>query len=535
MHSLLVATFSEREGPKILVRCHEGGPGDATAPANVWYSTLVAGDGDDGGFVDDGQPRCFHSVPGDGGDAASPLLRSLCLRALCVEHVGPEREGRVLFGQHGRLFTLTYVFQLLDRRARGMHRSFAFIYTHPSLAMLVGNAQYLDVLLRDFAATLKRCAKLTFQADAYLRLSAARHEAGTLHLTASSSPSSAAQQQQKPRHQRTSSTGGWPDVAATAAAAAAPAELRSLSELLNKPLIVKELHVKLSYALYSCRGRLVKRGPPPGVGGGAVFPGRQAQVQAVEEREPVGHRPLTLHDVKSALAAGPGGAAYDRRSEIERIEPADAFRTLLFHLASGDQVIVTADEDSVAASVVTLLSTVLPEPLRKVLPLSDEYVQGYACNLLGLPQQVFQNGVLGSLDPGCVHIAFGRCVRGTAVPKRGVLTRNAARWGGRRVSDAQYPRDLDMLAAMASPSEESQLLRLQMKFWRQAVLFSSYVRATRSQRTAMGLTHNERKRYLSLVCVNSANPAADAAVFLFLGSAGSKMMRDAAAAAATGP
>lgn len=66
----------------------------------------------------------------------SSRLKSMCLRSLSVEYVGPGREGLVLFGSRDQGYQLAYVFRIKDAKARGFTRWFAFLLIHSNLGML---------------------------------------------------------------------------------------------------------------------------------------------------------------------------------------------------------------------------------------------------------------------------------------------------------------------------------------------------------------------------------------------------------------
>ena len=201
MHSIVLTTFSEREGPKLLLRCseesqldteccysteetsHGGAPWSSHAVTHMGTTTTTAR------FtpLSPNPPQeaatgfsSFYNSFGANGPAPTGFVKSVCLRALSIEHVGPHREGKVLFGQKGRVFSLAFVFQLLDSEARGMHRTFAFVYTHPDPTFLMASVQYIGATMGDIAASLKRAAKHTFQSPSRKRhsLSVFEHDGG---------------------------------------------------------------------------------------------------------------------------------------------------------------------------------------------------------------------------------------------------------------------------------------------------------------------------------------------------------------------
>jgi folliculin len=71
-------------------------------------------------------------------------FKSLSLRTLSVEYVGPGREGPVLFGDENNGYNFAYVFKIKDSKARGFARWFAFVLMDPSLSFLTLSWAFLQ-------------------------------------------------------------------------------------------------------------------------------------------------------------------------------------------------------------------------------------------------------------------------------------------------------------------------------------------------------------------------------------------------------
>eukprot|EP01063_Lacrimia_lanifica_P013492 TRINITY_DN20139_c0_g1_i1.p1 TRINITY_DN20139_c0_g1~~TRINITY_DN20139_c0_g1_i1.p1 ORF type:complete len:590 (+),score=121.06 TRINITY_DN20139_c0_g1_i1:120-1889(+) len=555
MNATLVATFSERDGPKLLM-CTSA---QAALAGEAWYSTQRSG-------------AVYYSAPTATKEYAS-AARFLCVRALSSESVGPDREGKVVFGQQGKTFALCYVFHVYDVEARGMQRQYTLVFTHADCEVLMGGAAYIGAALRELAAELRAASKKVFCAEHRRRV-------------------------------RQVGSADYQDVSSWGAAVPMPAprtrELRTLAELLNDPHVMPALHARLSGLLHALAARPVVNtaspcipmhtldaavDPSKGRGDGCHVPGttphtspersapmnvRQPhesspfpQVRSISVGEEVhaatspaphaacrtlmqdtvapspsgsfsdsrssqapsrgGHeedtaRRVLLHDIRAALIRGPSRRHGDVLSGPHQPVGQDAFPLLIFHLAAGDQVVVTSDSRATTVAAVHTLAQLLPKTVRKCQAYSEKYVPGYECNLLGLPRQAWAAEVGHELPDGCVHLALAGAVRDTVKPRAAALSRNSAlaRLLRLRKAEAMYPAEVDQLAAANSPLETLQAARLQLKYWRVALLYASYAMATRHAR-AFDLSSTQVKKALALVSVVSPQPAADAAIFRFMG------------------
>lgn len=75
-------------------------------------------------------------------------FKSLSLRTLSVEYVGPGREGPVLFGDERNGYNFAYVFKIKDHKARGFTRWFAFILMDASLSSLTLSWAFIQKYVR---------------------------------------------------------------------------------------------------------------------------------------------------------------------------------------------------------------------------------------------------------------------------------------------------------------------------------------------------------------------------------------------------
>src|SRR3989338_737544 len=72
-------------------------------------------------------------------------FKSLSLRTLSVEYVGPGREGPVLFGDEENGYNFAYVFKIKDSKARGFARWYSFVLLDPSLSCLTLSWGFLQM------------------------------------------------------------------------------------------------------------------------------------------------------------------------------------------------------------------------------------------------------------------------------------------------------------------------------------------------------------------------------------------------------
>jgi hypothetical protein len=92
-------------------------------------------------------------------------FKSLSLRTLSVEYVGPGREGPVLFGDEKNGYNFAYVFKIKDSKARGFARWFAFVLMDPSLSCLTLSWAFLQkyAFILTILILIEHCRKLLKQ------------------------------------------------------------------------------------------------------------------------------------------------------------------------------------------------------------------------------------------------------------------------------------------------------------------------------------------------------------------------------------
>ncbi|KAJ9458601.1 hypothetical protein DIPPA_02906 [Diplonema papillatum] len=580
MHALLLATYSEETGPKPLLCCTE--KADGVEDRLVWFRTTVVEDDDDvsSPAMSHSQWRqtrhstasaptgskTYVSSPSVPPPAAS-IVKHICLRALSAEAI-QGREGKMVFGSSDKEFTFAYIFQVLDWEARGLHRTLALIYVRKDINNLMAHANFMEAALRDVATGIKKLSKQRFQResrkrrltdlaqaadhpgeepselrrlsevashknlmrDVHSRLAWCLHTASTRLLLKKSPPLFRVAGFATPAPPGLN--GREPDgKEPTFDASASSYEYRTpLSG--SRPLAVSvgltESHASSASDEDEREAsmRPSAKGSPAGVAErGANRQGSDTPRTDATGDDEVGAGPppaaaaLGHSDIRKALLKGPCGAL-----PPGCVAPAEAFRLLVFHLASGDQVVVTSPDASVAAQAAGLLAQLLPEPLRRVVPFSKSYVPSYQCNVIGMLKKSFKKAFASDgLPDGSLHLAFGRkkpeCGN---MPSRAVLSVNCSRWRGLKKSVALccFATEVDAVASGAKLGELEELLvrRIRDKYARLACLFVAYARHTRKLRDG-DLTESDKKKFLAVLSVPTQHPPADAAVFRFLGSA----------------
>eukprot|EP01060_Flectonema_neradi_P010207 TRINITY_DN1732_c1_g1_i1.p1 TRINITY_DN1732_c1_g1~~TRINITY_DN1732_c1_g1_i1.p1 ORF type:complete len:624 (+),score=78.50 TRINITY_DN1732_c1_g1_i1:95-1966(+) len=607
MNGAILATFSEKDGPKMVLCTSKDGVGSVTG-CRV-YRTVQDG------TVYETSERVVKRLDG--------LIKSVCLRALCCEYVGPRsREGKIAF-RCGSVYALAVVFQVLDKKARGLHRAFALIFVDFELSTLMRNVSFIASTLRQIASSIKQSARAVFQRESRRRgthspqseqslrplcqllgksdLHVTLHQSLTwlLHTTAcyisvtvnnhfpddvsgfpfkAPEPVSANEVYHKieigsPNGRRTKRSLEEDDFNTQSAADESTATVEDAKKLLSQStdnnssiaLGVDEdrrRQLSIGSGISDQQKKLSSSPSLSPVGSAAVTDtaallkeindniNSELQEQVPDRREsavsrpeeviqisiPRGedgvvsrrlsfkcdsegsptHRQLSPSDISSLTLRGIRSALI--RFEVQNGLPSSKlFKRLIFHIVSGDQVVVTSESEQLASKTVQILSVLLPAHQSSTIDLSEEYVPVYKCRLLGMVTRNFLDQCSDGLPEGCVHLELG-----VTAPMMALLERNCERWESNRYNEHNCAISTDIDAAVSSPNKPSSELlliqRIMLRFSRLSFLFTSLARSTRADRSSFDFTEAERCNILTSLSIHSKSPFADSAVLRCLGA-----------------
>lgn len=302
------------------------------------------------------------------------IARQACLGSLSFE--GPEGfEGPMIFGENPDIYVLSYQFFLNDSKARGKRRRFSLIAVMKDRFFLINSWTFI---VSNFRRIIKgwqdRAAKIYSK------------ETGNEDVTKSLD--------NMRWHPKTS----FPRRSLSKDEVARP-----LVELINHGRVYEDLHQDLMTILQegSCQWEERQVEWPP------VSKSRPAPPP-----QPLGESPMVTGDggwevlnvaAKGSLESVVSGCELaDRRMELERasingaavrslkhlyqLTRHNVFTRLAYHTIKGDLVIVRGCEKTTVASVLSLLTTLIPERCCKTIVYSNKYDESYryTCNLLGL-------------------------------------------------------------------------------------------------------------------------------------------------------
>ena len=638
MNGVIVATFSEKDGPKMVMCTSKDGIG---SDSGITYRT------EQESVIYESSEHVTKRLDG--------LIKSICLRALCCEYVGPRtREGKLAF-RCGGVYALAVVFQVLDKKARGLHRAFALIYVDFELSTLMRNTSFIAATLRQIACSIKSDARKVFHREsrhrthsphseslrtlcqllgrADLHLTLHQHLTWLLHTThyyvsvnrkqflkgdvsqfpfthpefnfisklrsidtlvSLDSPTGRRKNRSLEDHmlpiieeqttvlclpsQRgrdsTESTSRQRQVSLPVCVQSDTAALlheiddnivnskqnspqlyqRTASEVSASQLQESDIsentshkqsmgcdylhHTTESHAYQvsenadevdesdavteefvlrkrplRSEGNVIKIAIPRGNNNNSII-ARKLSFRSDSNCSPTRRR-LNQSEISAISLRGIRSAIM--RFEIQNGQQTKLFKTLLFHIVSGDQIVVTSEDPKIATKATQTLSLLLPPHQRSTIEFSNQYIPVYRCRLLGMETDVFLNDCCGSLPEGCVHLEIG-----ATVPLMALVDRNCERWDNGRFNEhnCAYSLEIDKVIDIPSkPSSELMFIqRTQLRFSRLGFLFTSLARSTRTDRSSFDFTDAERCNILSSLSIQSRSPHADAAVLRCLGA-----------------
>eukprot|EP01117_Protostelium_nocturnum_P003524 TRINITY_DN145_c2_g1_i1.p1 TRINITY_DN145_c2_g1~~TRINITY_DN145_c2_g1_i1.p1 ORF type:complete len:934 (-),score=436.95 TRINITY_DN145_c2_g1_i1:36-2837(-) len=287
-------------------------------------------------------------------------VRNACLRSLSCEFV-PGREGPVLFGSSeasgesgsssSNEWTISYSFKLADSKARGSQRQYSFLFLLSDHSRLVSSMDFIIRFFKSIANSMQEKAAELMQKEiqtnsnnassyrAPVRTLGLRREAGG-HATA-----------------------------------------RSLRELLSDENCFVNMHTKFCWLLTNVEKGVIMSIPTH-------------QLHNVDRLAK--ETKAVLQSSKAFSATFATWASLFRESRI-----LETYRTIIYHLLIGTQIIIKTHLPFLATSLIDLLRKALPEPCLRIIPFSDKYHESWECNLLGVPMDVV---LPDHLDPSTIAI-----------------------------------------------------------------------------------------------------------------------------------
>ncbi|KAL0487682.1 folliculin [Acrasis kona] len=296
-------------------------------------------------------------------------FKSLSLRALSVEYVGPGREGPVLFGDDNNGYNFAYVFKIKDSKARGFARWFAFLLIDPSLTSLTMSWAFLQKAIFRIVKTIKIRSQEVFLMEN------SRHQTNNLtsnfllHRTSSGAAPLTADMFRQKRTQ---------------------GPLRVLPLLLQYPTFFKELH-EWSTAILK------------------AFSEKVSQLPTISECEQIKTtRPIkSLHQLSdlfrtcvtrsfnqsgaSPVLSNGSNTSSPTQTKLE-LSPDTLHRKLmhilLYNVIVGNQIIIRGDDMDLCENVCEILLNCVPSACIRMIRDPSEYQPSYVANFLVISRNV---------------------------------------------------------------------------------------------------------------------------------------------------
>ncbi|VDP29518.1 unnamed protein product [Soboliphyme baturini] len=305
------------------------------------------------------------------------IVRQACLRSLSCE-VCPSREGPIFFGDLQYGYCLCYTFTLKNFRARGFQHLYSLIIVTMDKLLLLNNFDFFVDSLKVIAENLQRKATKVFESE--------RGQDQELNMTAMGRVAL------------------LPNGFFRERANSGSFSPRSLIDLTLDPEIFLKLNRCFVWLLRKQNERCVE----------TLLEGLPCEDQVVEMESQNSVEPtnsassFTRSEVNGSFSeccldgltsvtdgSGSGGGPKANIPEdcsyplkmLRRVFGclgADEFKSLLFHLLIGNQVIVKSDSERVTKLCLDGLSFLLPRGCCRTVYYSKRYLELWYCNLLGL-------------------------------------------------------------------------------------------------------------------------------------------------------
>jgi hypothetical protein len=291
-----------------------------------------------------------------------------------------------MFGGSHSGYILAYVFKLYDERARGFTRWFAFIVLDADALLIMHRWSWI---VEQFSRIVH--AEWKVRCDPSLKSS---------NSSASSSMSDQAMLQEKQSDNPTPVTS--PSKASGSRGYHGPSKgpLRPLDQLLENPILWKDLHNTFTSMCRRLRSAFTLRSLVYVPLAAAAKP-TVARLTAASSTSSFS-RPASSHSLPSSDTSSPTVHREETDTSVWASLP-DTSRTIgalfrelcsvmgeghvrkmLWWIILGNQVVVVGKSSSSVSQIVLALSQLVPVPCRTVEPYSDKYVPSYEVAFLGL-------------------------------------------------------------------------------------------------------------------------------------------------------
>ena len=270
-------------------------------------------------------------------------LRKACSRSYSSEQTA-KKEGEVVFGDPSSDYVLSYKFYLKDTHARGLKKLYSIVVLTHSPAYLYQFSACITRQIEVIVAALKENSDLIYSRESV-------HEGSCSFLTA------------RGRHID-------PDLLCRARSAVI-SQPRALPVITGDSNVFHFLHCKFASVL--------KTHLPPSLSSLSA----SSFLQPIVERHQL--QQVQLGKLPSSSpAVTPSHESFTSLRHLSRTVGGHIFDQLLYHLYTGNQVVVRGESQSLVSSALHHLSCLLPKHCVRMLQHERKYQSLDRCNLLGL-------------------------------------------------------------------------------------------------------------------------------------------------------
>lgn len=267
------------------------------------------------------------------------IVRHACVRSLSCE-VCPGREGPIMFGDDASGYVFSYTFFLKDSQSRGFQRWYSVICVMMDRIYLVNSWPFLITNFKSIIDELQSKADATFKTEKEENPMPDQklHMSATLFLLNN--------------NQFIRRRGGNQNY-------------RSLTDLVGDKKIFQYLHQYFAWILKASGQRYSEQ---------LVEGPSLADVNVTEESQ------INMH-------FDDGGPNLTSLRELSKVLSPDNFKLVAHHVAIGDQLIVRGNSSSTVCSILNVLKELVPSGCCRIKHLSEEYLDSWKCNFLGLTEK----------------------------------------------------------------------------------------------------------------------------------------------------
>ena len=270
-------------------------------------------------------------------------LRKACSRSYSSEQTA-KREGEVVFGDPSSDYVLSYKFYLKDTHARGLKKLYSIVILTHSPVYLYQFSACITRQIEVIVAALKEKTDRVYAKESVREDSCLRLPVWSRHID--------------------------PDVLIRARSAVI-SQPRALPVITGDPDVFHFLHCKFS--------SLLKTHLPPSL----LSLSSAVYLQPIIEKHQLQQVQLGKHPSSSPPVAA-SHESFASLRHLSRTVGGHIFDQLLYHLYTGNQVVVRGESQSLVSSVLHLLSSLLPRHCVRMLEYERKYQSLEKCNLLGL-------------------------------------------------------------------------------------------------------------------------------------------------------